>query len=68
MVLRASYVNDRSDGLVGEFVVKQPERPVSDSGEVEVIRMRREYYTILQDWGSSPAMEQWLNHVHSTMK
>uniref|UniRef100_A0A915DRW0 Uncharacterized protein n=1 Tax=Ditylenchus dipsaci TaxID=166011 RepID=A0A915DRW0_9BILA len=60
-------MNDRADGLLGGFVIKRPQEIYKDpSGQP--LPVRREYYSILQDWATTSSSEQWLCHVHSTMK
>ncbi|KAH7694022.1 Protein F21D5.3 a [Aphelenchoides avenae] len=60
-------MNDRADGLLGGFVIKSPDEtvPIVDG---ERVKPQREYHTILQDWSTSPSSEQWLCHIHTTMK
>ncbi|KAI1720228.1 multicopper oxidase domain-containing protein [Ditylenchus destructor] len=60
-------MNDRADGLLGGFVIMRPDE-VYRNANGEVVQVKRQYYSVLQDWATTPSSEQWLCHVHSTMK
>ncbi|KAL3125682.1 hypothetical protein niasHT_009769 [Heterodera trifolii] len=62
-------MNDRADGLLGGFVVKNEEKNSTEFElEGENVALGREYYSILQDWSVPSSSEQWLCQIHGTMK
>ncbi|KAI6197103.1 hypothetical protein M3Y94_01185400 [Aphelenchoides besseyi] len=60
-------MNDRADGMLGGFVI-YPKDQTTPLVTGDRIRTEREYYMIIQDWATLPSDEQWLCHIHKTMK